>query len=87
MKQYRLKNKEKLDSYSKEWKAKNKEYLSEYQKKQYEENKDRILEGMLSKVKCDVCDKYVTKCHLLRHKRTKKHIKKMEENLNAHKMV
>jgi len=91
-KKYREKNKEKLSEkkkiYYEEHKnillekmkvynEENKDKILEIKKKHYEKNKDKILEKKKIKINCE-CGCQINKCDISRHKKTKKHIKLME---------
>ena len=71
-------NKEKISEKQKEWREDNKEKYKEYDKNRnrnnYEKNKDKLLE----KVKCE-CGVIITKSNIRTHRKTKKHIKLLEE--------
>jgi hypothetical protein len=72
-KKYRNNNKEKLKDYALEWKAN----LSEDKKNQIiKKTKERVSK----KMKCLTCDCFFKKGSLLRHKKTQKHLKILEEN-------
>jgi hypothetical protein len=53
-------------------KCKEKDYVQNYNKTYYSKNKDNILQKMMEMVVCDNCNKTISKCHVKRHKRTKK---------------
>ena len=91
-KKYRDKNKEKLSEKKKTYYEENKNTISERYKVYYENNKNEILEKQKKyneknkekieeynkvKVNCE-CGCEIRKDKLLRHKKTKKHIKLME---------
>tara|TARA_R110002153_G_C13097779_1_gene476199 strand:+ start:108 stop:632 length:525 start_codon:yes stop_codon:yes gene_type:complete len=59
--------------YQKQYKTDNKEKLSEYDKQYKTNNKDKINE----KIKCE-CGCIVTRSNLAKHKKSKKHMKLME---------
>ena len=63
-KKYDEENKEQKKQYQKDYDKEHKEQIAEYQKEWYEANKEKI--------KCD-CGAVITKCNLIRHKKTKKH--------------
>ena len=46
-----------------------KEYNTQY----YQANKERILKVMLEKVMCPECNKMITRCNLMKHKRSTAH--------------
>jgi len=73
---YREDNKEKFKELQKKWREDNKEKLNEKNKKYREFNRDKIKEKMNEKVKCD-CGCLIRKYDLLKHKKTKKHLKNM----------
>jgi hypothetical protein len=68
-KEYRKNNKEKIAEKLKEYRKNNKETLLQKNKEYYEKNKDKIFE----KVKCE-CGCEISKQHLNRHQKSKKHI-------------
>jgi hypothetical protein len=72
MKEYRESNKEKIQDKMKEYYESNKEKIQEYKKDYYETHKDMIRERINAKITCK-CGSVVTKIHLKRHERTKKH--------------
>ena len=83
-KEWREDNKEHISTYNKNWNENNKEYSRNYyeknkghisnrQHKWYEENREEYLEKAKSKVKCE-CGCIVSHIHLVRHKKSKKHI-------------
>ena len=74
-KDYCDKNKDKIIDYHKEYRDKNKEKIVENKKQYYELNKEKILE----KVTCECGCVVVKKC-LLRHKKSTKHIKLLNES-------
>lgn len=53
------------------------EYHKQYNTEYYTNNKDKILERMNQKVKCE-CGCILSRVNLLAHKKTKKHLKRME---------
>ena len=77
-KEYRENNQEEIKEYQKEYYETNKEKINErkreYMKEYYQNNKEKVVE----KIKC-VCGVELTKCKLIRHMRTKKHLKLMEK--------
>ena len=54
-----------------------KEYMSKYMKDYYDKNKEMMKETVKTKVLCEICNCYVTKCKLQRHLDTNKHILKV----------
>jgi hypothetical protein len=76
-KQYYTENKDKLNKKSKQYYTENKDKHNEYNKQYYTDNKDKLLEQQKQKVKCE-CGCIIRKSDLLRHKKTKKHLKLME---------
>ena len=66
-------NKDKILEYQKNYDENNKEYISEYKTQWYVKNKDKLLE----KITCE-CGCEILKIHMVRHRKTKKHIKLME---------
>jgi len=79
-KQYYVKNKDKYLERNKQYYTNNKDKILEQNKHYKTENKDKLLERMNQKVTCE-CGCIVSRCNLPRHKRTKKHLKLME-NIN-----
>jgi len=73
-KKYRKENKQKIKEFNREYKEKNKERLREKNKKYYEDNREKIRKLQNEKIKCE-CGCLVTKINILRHKKTKKHLK------------
>ncbi len=43
-----------------------------YMKGYFENNKERILNRMMEKINCNICDSMISRCHMNRHKLTKK---------------
>jgi hypothetical protein len=76
-KQYYTENKDKLNKKSKQYYTENKDKHNEYNKQYYTDNKDKLLEQQKQKVKCE-CGCIIRKSDLSRHKKTKKHLKLME---------
>jgi hypothetical protein len=56
----------------------NKNELNKINKEYYQTNKDNVLIQMLIKIKCE-CGCEISKCHLNRHLKTKKHLKYIED--------
>jgi hypothetical protein len=86
---YREKNNEKLKEGQKNWYENNKERILEKAKVYREENKEIIKERRKKysynekrkeEVKCEVCDCYITRSSLSRHKKTKKHINNLNQS-------
>ena len=90
-KKYRETNRDKLSEKHKKWNENNKEKVKEYKRnhyqenrekakvyyiKHYQENRDKISEKNKIKVMCD-CGCEIRKDKLVRHMKTKKHIKLM----------
>ena len=76
-KQYYDDNKEYYKEYYKQYSKDNKEKLKQYQKQYREDNKDQILLKRKQKITC-ICGSTVSKQHIKRHERTKKHIQYIE---------
>ena len=82
-KKYFEKNRDKIKLYRDNNKEKIKEYLKQYRentgynKEYYEENKNKILEQNKVKILCE-CGCEITQGYLSAHKKTKNHIKLME---------
>lgn len=72
-KQYYTENKDKIIEQNKQYYIENKDKFSEYKT----ENKDKISEYYKQKVTCE-CGCTVSRCSLTRHKKSKKHLKLME---------
>ncbi|HXS60632.1 MAG TPA: hypothetical protein VN703_07480 [Candidatus Sulfopaludibacter sp.] len=53
--------------YMKEWRIKNKEKVKEYSKKWNEENKEMQKSKRTQRIECEVCKKLVEKCKYKRH--------------------
>ena len=70
-------NIDKILEYQQKYREANRDKIKERNQKYREENKDKIKEKSLEKVKCE-CGCEVNKWVLLRHQKTKKHIKLME---------
>jgi hypothetical protein len=70
-KKYKEENKEQLKEYQKEYREENIDNSKEYNKKYREKNKEQIT--------C-CCGSELTKQHILRHERSKKHIQFMQQN-------
>ena len=84
-KKYKENNKDKIKKHNKIYKEKNKEITREYHKEHYKINKEKRKENyknnkqkVLKKVNCE-CGSIVCIQSLLRHKKTKKHLKHLEE--------
>jgi len=87
-KMYYENNKETKKEYNKMYNENNKEYLIEYRKAYYKENRDLILEknkayqeNKKEQTICE-CGCVVTKNHISRHKKSKKHINLLIEICN-----
>jgi len=81
-KQYRIVNKEKyadyMKQYNKQYRENNKEKYAEYMKQYIKENKDKLNQNQKVIVTCG-CGCKITKQNILKHKKTNKHIKLLEE--------
>lgn len=83
-KEYEDENKEQKKEYGKKYYIQNKEQIKEQEKKYREEHKEKIkerekeyyIQNNKEKIKCE-CGSIVNKSSLIRHKKTKKHIKLM----------
>lgn len=53
----------------------------EYMKKYYTEKKPHILERMKEPLKCDICNTTITRSNMVKHIKSKKHIKLMETDV------
>jgi hypothetical protein len=71
-KQYLKDNKDKIKEKKKEYYEVNKKQLTKQKKEYYKNNKNIILEKMKETITCD-CGCIITKKHLTKHKKTKKH--------------
>ena len=76
-KQYRTENKDKRSESAKQYRTDNKDKLSEYRKQYNTKNRDKINEKQNQKVKCE-CGCIVSRGNLSKHRKTKKHLKLME---------
>ena len=76
-KEYCENNRDKLSEKHKKWYETNKDKIIEKSKVYHENNRDKILEKRKVKLICE-CGCEINKQHMLRHKKTKKHIKLME---------
>jgi hypothetical protein len=57
----------------KKYSSKSPEYVKEYNEKYYQQNKAKRLAAVKEKVHCDICNCYITKGRLQKHKKTEKH--------------
>jgi hypothetical protein len=71
------KNKEKKIEMAKEWNKKNSELIKVYKKTFYQKHKGELLE---KNILCPVCNKNISKLSQYMHNKSKKHIKKQNEN-------
>mgnify|MGYP003122057104 FL=1 len=76
-KQHYTDNKDKLLEHMKQYRTDNKNKISEYKRQYAIINKDKIAEKTKQKVTCE-CGCIIRKGDLSRHKKTKKHLKLME---------
>jgi len=76
-KQYYTDNKVKLLEQHKQYRTDNKDKILELNKQYYTDNKDKIAEKTKQKVTCE-CGCIIRKGDLSKHKKTKKHLKLME---------
>jgi hypothetical protein len=72
-------NIQKYQEYGKKYREENKEQLRDKKRNYYETNKKTILENQAQKLECE-CGATVTRNHLARHKRSKKH----QESISEH---
>ena len=79
-KEYRINNKDKLLEQQKEYNEKNKDKIKEYHKEYYINNKEKIEEQKKIKFTCK-CGSTFRKSDKLRHERSIKHQKYIENNL------
>lgn len=54
---------------------KTKEYQKEKNKKHYIKHKEKLLNNMKEKIKCEVCNCYISRVYSKNHTKTKRHIK------------
>ncbi len=66
-----------LQEYNKQYKTANKDKISENKKQYYTVNKEKLLEHMNQKITCE-CGCIVSRTNLPPHRKTKKHMKLME---------
>ena len=76
--EYRTDNKDKKAIYNSEYYAKNKDKFAERMVEYYVKNKDKIAEKAKEKVQCE-CGSEIRKSDLVRHKKSKKHQKWLEQ--------
>ena len=70
---YYEKNKDTICEQKKGYREKNKDIIRTKEREHYEANKEIVLEKAKEKVTC-VCGCVINKCHLARHKQSKKHL-------------
>jgi hypothetical protein len=73
-KEYRAKNSDKIKEREKEYRAKNSDKIKEREKEYRAKNSDKIKEQNKEKIDCE-CGFNITKRHIVRHKKSQKHIK------------
>jgi len=71
MKEWKEDNKEKIQVRDKIYREKIKDQSGEYKKEWYIQNKEQILEKAKEKIPCDICGSIVRKSDIVRHRRTK----------------
>jgi len=71
-------NKEKIKEQQKEWNEDNKEKVKQYKQKYKEKNREQTNKKLKEKVECE-CGSIIRKNDISKHRRTKKHIKLLEE--------
>jgi len=81
-KKYYNDNKEIINEKQKKYKLDNKEKISENNKKYYQDNKEKVSEKGKEKMICE-CGREVRKSNLTRHKKTKKHLNNLNNNING----
>ena len=81
-KEYRKLNKDKIVEQRKEHYKQNKEELKQKQKENYKQNKDEINAKRSVKIECDKCGLIVSKAGISGHKKSKKCINYIPQNLN-----
>lgn len=74
-KTYYENNKNKIKESNKEYCKNNKDKTKQLKKNHYKKNKEQISEKNKEKIKCEVCNYFITKCNINRHEQTKKHLK------------
>lgn len=70
---YREKNFEKIKESQKRYHIENKEKIREQRKEYREENSEKIKKHKSEKIQCE-CGCFITRNHILRHKRSEKHL-------------
>jgi len=70
--EYYQANKQKKIEQNKEYQRANKDKIKEYKKEYHHANKQRISEHSKEKIECE-CGSIVSRIHIARHNRTKKH--------------
>ena len=80
------KDKESMNKYNIAYRENNKEKVAEYNKEYNKKNKEIILQKQLVKITCE-CGCEVANGGLIRHQKTKKHLKRLEENQKINKNV
>lgn len=78
IKEYLQKNKEKIRQQKKEYREQNKEKIKQRENEYYEKNKDIINKKKKIKITCE-CGAFFRKDNMFRHKKSKKHLKFIEE--------
>ena len=82
-KEYKKNNREVIaeyqKEYQKEYRENNIEVIAEYRKENYENNREVYLEKAREKVKCE-CGSSINKSSIYQHKKTKKHIKFIDQS-------
>lgn len=66
--------------YQKIYRDNHKEYFEEYRKKYYEEKREKVLKYVTESIQCE-CGFISARCNLLRHQKTKLHLKKLSMKL------
>lgn len=74
-KEYREENVEKIKEYKKKYREENVEKIKEYNAK----NAEKIKEKKREKVCCNICNSFINKSQLSRHKKTKNHINILQD--------
>ena len=77
IKEYYENNKERLNEIKKQHRKNNPEKYKKYDKTKYENNKEKILQKQREKITCE-CGAIIARGGIAEHKKTMKHIKKME---------
>jgi Fic family protein len=80
---YKLKNKDKILERSKEYRKNNADKLKEGAKKYWSEKSELIKQKRKELVECEICGAVTTRESMSRHKYSKFHLSKKEEELKS----